>query len=416
MKLDANGKLHIREAKNGLPLNLLLAGDFCPRFERAQQLIATGGAEAVMAPLQNLLQAADLSIIQFETPLTEAESAICKSGPNIKCPPQSLELLQAWGGDVALLANNHTGDFDDIPVLETISLLEAAGFQTVGAGADLAEAAKPLLLQRQSLSIGIINVAENEFGGALFDRPGANMLAHFDNIRQVRELKSQVDLCLVITHGGNEHNPVPSPRVVSMSRAFVDAGADLVVNIHPHCPQGLEIFQGKPIVYSLGNFYFPERSENYRPDNFWYTGYMLQCQADRLGVFELQVIPTHFDDSLSKIEPLQGQNKKAFFDYINAISAPIAEPRELQAYHEAWAASQSNYVARLIRQAAWSEEDFADPEKKASLMPLRNIFTCEAHHELCSTWLRLFEQSRLEEAEKYLPQLQKWQKADFIKL
>jgi hypothetical protein len=65
---------------------------------------------------------------------------------------------------------------------------------------------------------------------------------------------------------------------------------------------------------------------------------------------------------------------------------------------------------------AWSEEDFADPEKKASLMPLRNIFTCEAHHELCSTWLRLFEQNRLEEAEKYLPQLQKWQKADFIKL
>ncbi len=415
MSFPKCGFQEIRPCADSDSLTLLIAGDFCPRGN-AQQLIAAGDSASILAPIQDILQSADLSMIQFETPLTDADTAICKSGPNLKCSAESIELLKAWGGQVTLLANNHTGDFGPAPVVETIDLLQKNGFRTVGAGKNLEEARKPLVFKEKGLNIGIINLAENEFGAALPDQPGANTLFPFYNISQIRELKKQVDLCLVITHGGNEGNPIPSPRVVSMSRAFVEAGADLVVNIHTHCPQGIETWQGKPIVYSLGNFFFPNVwTDQYDPSDFWYTGYMLRCKADSKGIFHIEAIPTHFGLPATCVEPLQDEEKTAFLEYLSDISAVLGDWEQIQRFHEAWAASPNNYVASFIRKASWCEEDFANPEKKKELMPLRNIFTCEAHNELLCTWLKLFEQNRLEKAAEAYPELEKWKKASFIK-
>ncbi|MFA6930067.1 MAG: CapA family protein [Lentisphaeria bacterium] len=395
-------------------LTLLFAGDCCPR-NNAQQIIAEGKAADIFAPIQDILQSADVSLIQFETPLTSADTPICKSGPNLKCLPNSVELLKAWGGQVTLLANNHIGDFGSEATCETIDILQQNGFRTVGAGKNLEDARRPLIFKEKGLTLGIINLAENEFGGALPDQAGANPLFPFYNLSQIQELKREVDLCIVVTHGGNEHNPVPSPRVVTMSHAFVDAGADLVVNIHTHCPQGIETWHGKPIVYSLGNFFFPNAwADQYDPQNFWYTGYMLRCKADRQGVFQVEAIPTHFGLPATCVEALQGDEKAAFLTYLSEISGVLDDWKNITLFHEAWAAGKDNYVAKFICQASWKEEDFQDPDKKQSLMPLRNIFTCEAHHELACTWLKLFEQGRLEKAAEFLPELKKLQKATFI--
>ncbi len=414
MSFPKSGIQELRSASAQDSLTLLFAGDFCPRGN-AQQLITEGKSAEIMAPIQNILRSADVSMIQFETPLTNADTPICKSGPNLKCPPESIELLKAWGGQVTLLANNHTGDLGSEPVVETIRLLQQNGFRTVGAGENLHEARKPLIFMEKNLTIGVINVAENEFGGALPDQAGANPLFPFYNLGQVRELKQQVDLCIVVTHGGNEHNPIPSPRVVSMSRAFVEAGADLVINVHTHCPQGIETWQGKPIVYSLGNFFFPNVwADQYDSNNFWYTGYMLRCQADKKGIARIEVIPTHFGLPATCIEPLQNDEKNAFLGYLSDISAVLDDWNQIMRFHEAWAASPANYVASFIRKAEWKEDDFQNPDKKQALMPLRNIFTCEAHHELVCTWLKLFEQNRLEKAAEAIPDLEKWKQATFI--
>lgn len=63
-------------------------------------------------------------------------------------------------------------------------------------------------------------------------------------------------LVIVIHHGGNEHQPLPSPHNRARYQDVIDMGADALIGMHPHCPQGWEIYQGKPIVYSTGNFMF----------------------------------------------------------------------------------------------------------------------------------------------------------------
>lgn len=416
MSFNNSGKQKIREPEGTEQLTFLFAGDFCPRGPVPEKLLAEGKGGSILQPLQSVLRAADVSFIQFETPLTTADTPICKSGPNLKCIPESIEILRSWGGDVTLLANNHTGDFGPEPVIETIDILQKNGFQTVGAGKDLASARIPLIFEKAGFKIGVINVAENEFGGALKDQAGANSLFPFYNLGQIKDLSSQVDTCVVVIHGGNETNPVPSPRMVTMCRAFVDAGADIVVNIHTHCPQGIETWHGKPIVYSLGNFYFPNVwTDTYDPKSFWYTGYMARFQVDKKGAFSIEAIPIHFGLEATQVELLEGEEKDGFLKHLSTISAVLADWDEIIRFHEGWAASPTNYVAKLIASANWSLEDFDDPEKKKSLMPLRNIFTCEAHCELVGTWLKLFEQGRLEEAAKFMPYLQTLREATFIK-
>ena len=241
MKLDKNGCLKIRKSKADSTATIVVTGDCCPRAA-GEKLVLDGGAADILEPVMDVFRSADLSIMQFETALTTDDTPIVKSGPNLKCAPETVDLLREWGGDVALLANNHTGDFGPDALMETIDILQSNGFRTVGAGANLDEAYKPLICDTCGIKVGILNVAENEFGSASFSKPGAAPLNPCLNILQIMELSKQVDVCMVITHGGNEHNPVPSPRVVDMSRAFAAAGADIVINIHTHCPQGYEVF------------------------------------------------------------------------------------------------------------------------------------------------------------------------------
>lgn len=414
MEAVKNGILKVREGGADDRITLLFGGDFCPRAHGEEMVLAGRSAE-ILAPLQPILQSADVSFLQVEMPLTEADTPITKSGPNLRCHPRCVELLQEWGGDVTLLANNHTGDYGPGPVGETLDLLQQHGFKTVGAGRDLAAAMQPLIFRQNGFRIGVINIAENEFGMARPGVAGANPLQPFLNLGQIRALSAEVDLCIVVVHGGNETNPVPSPRVVSMCRAFVEAGASLVVNIHTHCPQGMEVWQGCPIIYSLGNFYFPNCwATTYDRECFWYSGYMARIEADREGVLSVEAIPIHFDLQAERVELLQGSEKAGYLSYLAEVSAVLSDWQNVVGYHEAWAASPDCYVATIIRNAAWKAEDFADPAKKKQLMPLRNIWTCEAHNELVCTWMKLFDQGRLEAALALWPQLSAWRRATFI--
>jgi hypothetical protein len=405
------GRIQLRESQDEEQAQLIIAGDCCPRLI-AEERVLDGQAGDILAPLQDIFESADLSLIQFETPLTCEDSPICKSGPNIRCHPDTIDFLHAWGGDVTLLANNHIGDFGPKAAMDSIALLRKHGFKTVGAGENLAAAYEPLICDANGIRVGILNFAENEFGSATPRSAGAAPLSPSLNSRQIAELAQRVDCCLVVLHGGNEHYPLPSPRVVEMCRTFIDAGADAVVNIHSHCPQGIELWHGKPIAYSLGNFYFPERANKYAPDNFWYLGYMIRFTVDKRGISALELIPTSFTPEADAVRPLSGQQREGFFQYINSISEPIADPDELLSFFECWAAS-SGYPHVIIK-PNWSPEDFDAPAPNPKLLSLRNIFTCEAHNELLTTYMRLVEEGRREEALARKPQLDRLCKASFM--
>ena len=337
-------------------LCLAIAGDTCPRGTAAPE-ISAGRSGKILEQVKPFLDGADLRLVQWETPVTDSDTPIIKSGPNIRCAPDSVKLLQAGRFDIALLANNHIGDYGPEAVLETLERLHAAGLQTVGAGGNLA----PILLQ----------IARERRAGSIV---------------------------LVVSHGGNEFNPVPSPRMVGNCRAFVEAGASAVVNIHTHCPQGMEVYQGAPIVYSTGNFFFPMREQQpFDPDNLWYTGYVPRFTFDRNGAVAVEILPCRFLESPWRVEPLDEKAVRRFGEYFDTLSDLIAETRSC---FEAWCTIVGGRNLESIRRAT-EGVPFADPaaqEVRRQILPLRNLFTCEAHKEMMDSYLRLIETGRLSAA------------------
>ncbi len=402
-----------RKSSSKKNVEVLIAGDCCP-WDKAIAPICAGKSSEILSEIKDILDDCDLSVLQFETPLTNAETPIVKSGPNLKCPPACVNFVKAGGFDIATLANNHIGDFGTAPLMETIRILKKNGIQAVGAGKNLEEANRPLIVSRKGIKFAFINLAENEFGTAEKNKAGAAPLDPLNNIRHIRETALQVDHVIVIMHGGNETNPLPSPRVISICHAFVEAGAHAVINIHAHCPQGIEIWKGSPIFYCPGNFYFPSPWQNFDPKSFWWNGFIIKLTFDKEAAFRLEIIPYTFGYTPEKIIPLTGQKKKAFYRYMSKISKIIKNPDEVKRYFDAWCAlrgpSNISNIAKIS--ALWPIKN-SDPQLIKQLMPLRNCFTCEAHNELTTNFLRLVECDRIKGTEKYIAKIRKLQICEY---
>jgi Bacterial capsule synthesis protein PGA_cap len=399
-----NGREEFRKSESSDNLSIVIAGDTCP-WEDAIEVIKNGKSSEILKDIQPFLNDADISIIQWETPLTDDDTPIDKSGPNLKCPPECVKFAKAGGFDVALLANNHTGDLGTTPVLQTIDILEKNGIKTVGAGKNLAEAVKPLFFEKNGFKIGIINIGENEFGTAGKNKAGCAPLEPLDNIKTIKATAEKADITLIVIHGGNERNPVPSPRMTRTYRAFAEAGATAVINIHAHCPQGIELWDGVPIIYCPGNFFFPYSQMDVNEKNFWWTGYLPKLNFDRNGAFAIEITPYMLNPATLKIKTFTGQKKDNFCKYLAELSAIASNQEEVQKYFDAWCAMTGDDQIASIKNK--------NIDNVGELMALRNHFTCESHNELKTNYLRMLEEKRVGEAEKLIPQLQKLQQADF---
>ena len=252
--------------------SMVLGGDVCPGGNGGK--VATRDYAGVMAPVRDFIRSADLRLVQWETPTASMPAPIIKSGPNINSEEGSIEILTAAGFDIAMLANNHIGDHGPDAVLETIENLHKRGLKTVGAGKDLTSARAPLIETVKGKTVAIFNFAENEFGGARANHPGSAPQDPLRDVAEVRAAAKKYDFVIVTLHGGHEHDPFPSPRLVQYCREFADAGAKLVFNCHTHCPEGYENWNGTPIIYCPGNFYFPKDG---RYEGLWRYGYMVRC-------------------------------------------------------------------------------------------------------------------------------------------
>jgi poly-gamma-glutamate synthesis protein (capsule biosynthesis protein) len=131
--------------------------------------------------------------------------------------------------------------------------------------------------QTSGVQLAVVNAAEGEEGRSVNNGPGVIDLYQDCLTQQITALREQVDVIVAVLHAGREFVPAPPPYVQRTYRALVNAGADLVVGHHPHVPQGVEVYQGRPIAYSLGNFalWHPNGSP------FRRLGYLVSAQSLR---------------------------------------------------------------------------------------------------------------------------------------
>ena len=185
--------------------------------------------------------------------------------------------------DAVGLANNHAGDYGPAALMQTLGLLDRHGIGRFGAGTDLAQAHAPLIVEHGGLRIALLGF--NEFFPRSFeadvDRPGIAWSEDAQVRHDIALARSRhgADVVIPVMHWGWEFEPMAGPRQRALARLLIEAGADAVVGGHPHVTQDIEIVEGKPVFYSLGNFVFDGFTETAHR-----TGWLLRMELDREGV------------------------------------------------------------------------------------------------------------------------------------
>ncbi|MBS1159970.1 MAG: putative poly-gamma-glutamate biosynthesis enzyme [Proteobacteria bacterium] len=273
------------------PLTLVFAGDIM-LDDGPGRLIASGGDP--LEPFAAILKAADYRIGNLECPIAESGQPLDNKIFSFRARPESVAVLTGRF-DAMALANNHSGDYGQQAFTETIAHLDRAGIAHFGGGRNLAEAHQPLWIAKNGLKIAVLGY--NEFKPRAFeagaDWPGIAWSEDDQVIADIRAAQAAgADLIIPFMHWGWEKESLPGERQKKLARKMIDAGAALVVGGHPHVTQGAETYQGKPIIYSLGNFVFDGFD-----DPAARRGWLLRLRLDKSGVLFWDTLAAQMDDA-----------------------------------------------------------------------------------------------------------------------
>ncbi len=200
---------------------------------------------------------ADLAMVNLEGPLTQATTPLADKQFKFKSEPEpTAKALKEGGIDIVTLANNHIMDYQEPGLTETLQALNQAGIQHVGAGHNVTEARRPDIIEVKGQRIAYLGYYGFDFQTAGDSTPGANYADEARISADIKAIRDQVDWVVVNYHWGQELADRPADWQVDLAHFTIDQGADLVVGHHPHVLQGAEIYKGRPIAYSLGNFIF----------------------------------------------------------------------------------------------------------------------------------------------------------------
>lgn len=242
------------------PVILTFAGDVL-LSDHVLAAYGRGGISNVVDPgFQQVIDESDLFVVNQEFPFSNRGQAAADKQYTFRLPPERISIFHEMGIDLVTLANNHALDFGREALTDTCDLLDQEGISRIGAGRNLEEAKKPVILEKKGKRIGFLGASRVIPVGswnAGADTPG--MLTTYDPtllVEEIRALRDQCDYLVVYVHWGIERKERPESYQRQLGQQYIDAGADLVVGSHPHVLQGVEYYRGKPIIYSLGNFVF----------------------------------------------------------------------------------------------------------------------------------------------------------------
>ena len=215
----------------------------------------TGNPGAV----RDLISGADLAIANFENPAPNRFS-FHSSGTIFSANPAYIQAVKDAGIDWVSLANNHIGDQGRDGVVQTMANLDKAGIQHGGAGKTFDQANTATLIDVGGVTVGILGMDQiAPRYNATADGAGSARITNANLKRDIRAArKAGADVVIVFPHWGIEYRADPVASQERLAHQAIDAGADMVIGNHPHWPEGMEVYKGKPIWYALGNLVFDQ--------------------------------------------------------------------------------------------------------------------------------------------------------------
>jgi poly-gamma-glutamate synthesis protein (capsule biosynthesis protein) len=279
------------------------------------------GGEAVFAKVREHLSDADIAFVNLESPLSDKGAANAQKDVTFRGRPALVKGLRSAGIDMVSMANNHALDWGAAALTDTLARLQAEQIQAAGAGADLAAARRPAVVETPSGEVALLafsNVLPAGFPAGE-SRPGINP-ARPDRARVLADIKAaaaEYDWVLVSIHWGVEYKSEAAAEQQDLARAAVDAGAHLVLGHHPHVIQGLELYKDRLIAYSLGDFVFDHYSRE--------TGeaFVLRVRMATSGPPEVKVVPVYLDDRYGIPEVVEGEAADRILERLQRLSRSL---------------------------------------------------------------------------------------------
>jgi poly-gamma-glutamate capsule biosynthesis protein CapA/YwtB (metallophosphatase superfamily) len=268
---------------------ILFGGDMM--FDRSVRTVMDEqGGDFIFSCTDALLSRTDLVVANLEGPVTSNPSVSVGTDPGgegnytFTFPTSTATLLARHNIKLVNIGNNHIMNFGHEGLLETKRLLDSAGVGHFG-DPDLLEDERVERMTLRGVPLSFVNWSDWTPVGNPAASNGAGLLD--PTIEQIRRESESGRIVVVYAHWGEEYAPPPE-RVKRLARQFVDAGADIVIGSHPHIVQEHELYSGKHIYYSLGNFVF---------DQYWSEevrrGLLLRVEFTRRGVSRVEEVPIY---------------------------------------------------------------------------------------------------------------------------
>ncbi len=294
-------------------MKIIILGDI-GASESNTQAFCDAEKDLFSAEIQELCSNADIVMLNLEKPLTDVISPLGKCPPDYAAPTNTINGIKLLHPAAVTIANNHIMDQREQGLQSTIEVLTGNGIQYVGAGRNLQEARKPLVISENGMRVGVYACCEKEFSFATETTAGANAFDPMETFDDIVNLRKACDYLIVLFHGGMQDYPYPTPYQQRVCRKMCEKGADMVVCQHSHIIGCEEEYLGGRIVYGQGNFLLDETFEN-----SWHAGLMVEVTIEN-DDSSVEYIPTLTREHKVILNPDSDSVREAFIERSRVIA------------------------------------------------------------------------------------------------
>ena len=317
----AQNNIYMREGKKKGETEITIAGDLCltedgfviDKYDTVNDL-----KQCISPEILQITNESDLFYVNHEYTISDRGTPLAGKYYTFRAKPERMSILKEMGTDIVSLANNHVYDYGEEALLDTVDLLENAGIPYVGGGRNIDEAKRPIYFIINGIKIGFVGASNGEKirYTPQATEESAGILRAYDTTEYnqvIREASMECDYLIAYIHWGTEDSNYLNSDQQRWGREFLASGADIVIGGHPHVLQGIEYVDGKPIIYSLGDFWFNHETK--------YTGVLkLNIQYD--GLKEMSFVPCLQRDFTTQYLHTEEEQRK-LYDFLEGLSPNI---------------------------------------------------------------------------------------------
>ncbi|MCP1123427.1 CapA family protein [Bacillus sp. 3103sda1] len=314
----AKGKEPTEKPKEDPEITLTFSGDTMFDWQ-LRPVIQSKGADYPFQHVKPEIEKADYSFVNLESAFTTREKKYPGQLFWIKSDPSTLQAIKNTGYDIVNIGNNHTLDYYQDGLLDTISHVEKIGLPYIGAGKNASDAytAREVTIKGKKFKfISFVRFMPDSAWVATNDKPGVANGYDLNLVtKTIKEQKKDADYMIVYMHWGVEKTNRPADYQKEYVQKMVEAGANAIVGSHPHWLQGFEYYNKVPVAYSLGNFLFPD----------YVTGHSAETGVLTLK-FKGKDVQMSFNPYMirnNQVTPLQDTEKQNMLQYLQSISNDV---------------------------------------------------------------------------------------------